>query len=115
MVYGYEPIEVDHKDGDRLNNRHDNLVPADKTVNGRNQKLRSTNTSGVCGVSWSESHGKWVAKIRTGGGKRTTLGYFGTLAEAAAARKAAEVRHGYSGRHGTKQASGAQDGFSDAA
>lgn len=112
MVHGYEPIEVDHKDGNRLNNHPDNLLPADKTVNGRNQKLRSTNTSGVCGVSWDQSRGKWQAKIRTGSGKRLTLGHFDTLDEAAEARKKAETEHGYSPRHGENKTSSRQDGES---
>jgi hypothetical protein len=107
MVYGYESTEVDHKDGDRLNNRPDNLMPADKGKNGRNQKLRCTNTSGVCGVNWNAQKRRWVAAI-WGGGKRLRLGDFYSLEEATRVRKEAEKKHGYSPRHGTKQASHAQ-------
>lgn len=68
--------EIDHIDGVRSNNALANLRPASHRENGQNQPfLRSTNTSGFCGVSWSKKHGKWAAYIHVGGRKRH-LGLF---------------------------------------
>ena len=53
------------------------------------QKVRSDNTSGIKGVSFDKRRGKWCAYI-TVRGKTRALGRFGTLAEAAEARREAE-------------------------
>lgn len=67
--------EIDHRDGNRSNNRPENLRQAEHRENAQNQKLRSTNKSGFHGVSWSEPHSKWVACIHVNGKKRH-LGLF---------------------------------------
>lgn len=54
------------------------------------QKKRTDNTSGVKGVSYHKRSGKWMAYI-TLAGKRRYLGLFGTVEEAAQARRQAEV------------------------
>lgn len=54
------------------------------------QKKRLNNTSGVKGVSFHKRSGKWMAYI-TLAGKRRYLGIFGTVEEAAQARREAEV------------------------
>ena len=53
LFYGSIPqgLVVDHQDGDRLNNKIDNLRTVTQLVNMHNQSKRSTNTSGVTGVS----------------------------------------------------------------
>jgi len=43
-------VQIDHIDGNSLNNRIENLRVVTNKTNSRNQKFRSTNTSGVCGV-----------------------------------------------------------------
>jgi hypothetical protein len=58
-------------------------------VQGRNTKNHCTNKTGVRGVSWCKSKGKWRAAIYVKN-KQTHVGYFDTLEEAAVARKAAE-------------------------
>ena len=55
------------------------------------KKIRSTNTSGVTGVSWSKRKGRWEATI-TFQGKKHHLGFYNNLEDAAAARKKAEER-----------------------
>lgn len=82
--------EIDHIDGVRRNNAIRNLRPAEHRENGQNQPfLRSTNTSGYCGVSWSKPHGKWAAYIYRGG-RKYHLGLFGCEKEAARAHLAAK-------------------------
>jgi hypothetical protein len=98
--YGAWPSgEIDHIDGDGLNNRIANLRAATKTINARNQRKRSTNKSGVTGVSWDRIAAKWLATIRVAG-RTIYLGQFLSLAEAAAARKRAERLYGYHENHG---------------
>lgn len=86
--------EVDHINRVRDDNRWGNLREASKSENGRNTGLRKTNTSGIKGVSWDRSRGKWLATICVGR-VQTALGRFDTKEEAIAARRAAEARlHG---------------------
>ena len=54
--------------------------------------MYSSNTSGYRGVSWHKGQGKWVARI-TFKGTTYGLGYFSDIAEAAKARKEAELRY----------------------
>lgn len=53
MFYGKIPskMQIDHIDGNRTNNDLTNLRLVTHKVNGRNQKRRTTNTSGVTGVN----------------------------------------------------------------
>jgi hypothetical protein len=97
-VTGEHPdFEIDHIDGDRMNNRWDNLAKSDPTLNSRNQGNRKDNTSGVRGVHFYQN--VWVARI-SHKGQRYVLGLFDTIEEATAARKAAEVLFGYHRNHG---------------
>lgn len=75
---------VDHIDHNRLDNRRCNLRVCSYSENGRNRTSRKGSTSGFLGVHWSNSHGKWVAKIRSNGHVKH-LGYFDIEIEAAKA------------------------------
>ena len=92
-------VQVDHIDHDRGNNRLNNLRVVSHADNMRNQSLRNTNKTGVTGVSYTTRDRRWVAQIYIDK-KNTNLGYFDTLEEAAAVRKAAEIRYGYHPNHG---------------
>jgi hypothetical protein len=95
-VTGEEPDEIDHKDGNRANNRFTNLRAADRKLNSNNHKLQSNNKSGHVGVSWHAKSGKWCVKVR-----REYIGLFEKLEDAVAARKAAAVDfYPNHGRHG---------------
>lgn len=87
-----EGTEIDHRDGDGLNNRIDNLRCATHAQNGHNTGLRRNNTSGVKGVSWVPGRGKWVAMI-TEGGKQRSLGRYDTFEEAIEVRRTAEAAY----------------------
>lgn len=100
------PPEIDHINGDSLDNRWCNLAASDRQENAKNQKLYANNTSGCSGVVLT-AHGTWRAQIAVGRSRKVSLGTFRTKEEAIAARRAAERQHGYSERHGTPGASNA--------
>lgn len=77
---------VDHKDRNKLNNQRLNLRLCTNQQNLWNCGLRSTNTSGLKGVSYKKKSGKWFASLRVpeaGGHKR--IGTFNSKEEAARA------------------------------
>ena len=90
---------IDHISGVRSDNRIANLRDVSHTENLRNSAMRSNNTSGVVGVMWSESLGKWRGQIRVHG-KPIHLGIFEDFDDAVSARAAAEVQHGFHPNHG---------------
>lgn len=101
MATGSWPVdEVDHINGDRLDNRLCNLRAATHVVNMRNAKRRIDNTSGATGVFWDKSKEMWQVQIDIDG-RTKHLGYFHTVSEASAARARANASMGYSLRHGS--------------
>lgn len=54
--------DTDHINGDRLDNRRNNLRVCEHKDNQRNMKMHKDNTSGYKGVSRSRE-GKWVVKV----------------------------------------------------
>lgn len=99
IVHGYWPEhDVDHIDGDRSNNRIENLRAVTRTGNRRNSALMSTNKSGVNGVWWNKNLSKWVVQI--GAGKKVHLGCFSNFDDAVKRRKEAEVSLGFHPNHG---------------
>lgn len=101
LHFGEWPEEpVDHMDGNPVNNKISNLRLANRSVNGKNRALARNNSSGCCGVVWASSAGKWQAQIKSDGVSRY-LGVYDNMLDAAAARKSAENRFGFSDRHGT--------------
>ena len=104
-VYGRLPTkQIDHIDGNGLNNKICNLRDVSATNNRRNSGIGNTNSSGTLGVSWRKCNKKWEAHIGVNN-KNVRLGTFDTKDEAIKARKAAELRYGYHPNHGTRRAS----------
>ncbi len=101
MVNNQEPSEIDHIDGNGLNNKIDNLRAADRKINTKNSSMSCTNTSGVTGVIWHKRMEKWQARINSDG-KRYNLGSFKTIEEAAKVRKAADKKYEFHENHGRK-------------
>ena len=98
LVTGRWPAnEIDHINGDRADNRFENLREATPTEQRRNAHKRFDNTSGFTGVKLR--NGKYVAQIGLAG-QVVHLGTFDCGYAALKARRAAEQVHGYSGRHG---------------
>ena len=97
--YGSWPInEIDHINGNKLDNRIVNLRNVSRADNNRNLPRRKSNTSGVTGVRRVKL-GKWRAMIKIDG-KHHLLGSFVNFEDAVAARKAAEVEYGFHHNHG---------------
>ena len=90
FVYGeWPPINVDHVNGDRADNRMANLRCSTKSENSRNSKTWRSSRCGFKGVSRADSKAeKWMARIKHDG-KRVYLGIFDTPEEAHAAYVAA--------------------------
>jgi hypothetical protein len=80
--------EIDHVNGDKADNRMDNLRLAARSENCQNAAIRSDNTSGYKGVTFRKSSGKWIAQIAING-KRLHLGCFPSAEDAAHAYDAA--------------------------
>lgn len=95
-VYGEWPNgQVDHIDGDGLNNRIANLRLATKSQNAANARRPRTNKSGYKGVCLVTGRtDKWRATIKAGG-RQVHLGHFSDPREAHAAYcEAARKLHG---------------------
>ena len=89
-VYGEWPKgQIDHINRVRTDNRIANLRDISHKQNLQNAGKYSHNTSGHPGVCWNKRASKWQAQI-THNQKHIHLGYFTTIEDAIAARKAAE-------------------------
>ena len=67
MRTGEEPSHIDHIDGNKLNNRQDNLRAATKAQNGWNRPIQKNSSSGVKNVTKCPRTGKWVVRIIANG------------------------------------------------
>jgi len=92
--------EVDHVDGNKGNNRFDNLRIVNRSVNMKNKSIYTNNTTGVIGVS--RFGNRYRARINLDG-KRFSLGLFDSVEDAAVARSAFEKEFGYCENHGRKK------------
>lgn len=101
MHHGKIPdgMQIDHVDHDKTNNKIENLRLVTSKENNYNMKFRSTNKSGVTGVSWDKQHGKWASNIKVNGVK-IHLGLFSDLKTAAEVRRKAEIKYNFHENHG---------------
>jgi len=98
MMTGEDPIEIDHIDGDRKNNRWNNLRNIPSKLNKRNAARHADNRSGVTGVRRT-NRGGWQAFI-TVDYKMICIGSSNSFDEAVKMRKDAEVKYGFHANHG---------------
>lgn len=94
--------DVDHINGNRIDNRWVNLRVVTKAENQKNQGVRRDNTSGITGVYYYPPLNKYHAQI-TVDGKRIHLGYFSTKEEAIVVREKAKRRFGFHQNHGCRE------------
>lgn len=103
MHYGEFPELIDHIDGNRQNNRIENLRSTDRFGNAKNRKLNKNNTSGAKGVLWNKRLCKWSANV-VSNNKRRFLGHFDSFQDAdEIACLAREMLHGEYANHGNDQ------------
>ena len=102
--HGYMPPEqIDHINGDREDNRIENLRLANNSQNNQNRKLQENNSSGFKGVSLHRQSGRWFAYAQRDG-LRVSAGYYATRELAAAASaKLRESLHGEFTNHGYRK------------
>ena len=98
---GVFPNEVDHINGERLDNRWCNLREVDARGNRMNRGLPSNNRSGVMGVYYYPRYDKWEVTI-TNEGKHMYLGRYAKFEDAVKVRLEAEVKYGYHANHGKR-------------
>lgn len=85
-------IIVDHINGNRLDNRKENLRICEKSDNPMNCKIYKNNTSGCKGVTWMKRLNKWQAAISVKG-KSIYLGVYSNIEDAIKVRKEAENKY----------------------
>lgn len=86
-----EGAEVDHKDGNGLNNQRENLQILTTSQNQQKARAHIDGTSGERGVNWCGTAKKWIVRLKRNG-VRLNIGSFDTLEEAVAARDRARSR-----------------------
>lgn len=85
-------INIDHINGNPLDNRKCNLRFATQMQNCWNRKIKSTNTSGVTGVRREHKCNTWHAEIMVNY-KIINLGNYKNKEDAIKARKKAEIKY----------------------
>lgn len=83
--------EIDHINGDKSDNRPENLREASRSQNQHNRDKQSNNKSGFKGVHWSRQRRKWMATIMVDR-KLHYLGLFEKAEDASDAYQKASVR-----------------------
>lgn len=92
IQYGCWPdADVDHRNGDRIDNRLENLRAVSRAGNRQNVALSKNNTSGFTGVFWRPAKKKWAAIIGHNR-KNINLGYFELPEDANTAYLAAKAK-----------------------
>lgn len=93
--------QIDHINGQRLDNRWANLREVSTRQNSRNKKRSARNQSGHNGVSWDKGCSKWRVHVGDGG-KAKYIGVYASLEDAVRARKNAAADLGYTPDHGDR-------------
>lgn len=102
MAHGEWPDEIDHINGDGLDNRMANLRNVSHIGNSRNCPIGAKNTTGYMGVSYCNTKNKWRAFIIVNG-EFKSLGYFYSMDDAIKARKEGDKKYGFHPNHGRQR------------
>lgn len=95
--------QIDHIDGNRLNNAISNLRSVTNRENSQNRGIRRDNTTGVVGVVFHKRTKTFDASIFVGG-RQVHLGCFRSLESARRARREAEREYNFHPNHGRRRA-----------
>jgi hypothetical protein len=101
MTGSFPAGEVDHINGDRLDNRWENIRVVTRNENRRNIGVRKDNSSGYPGVDFHNVVGKFQARINING-ERKRLGFFETKEEAIKEKQKYEKLLGFHPNHGKR-------------
>lgn len=86
------PKEIDHINGNKIDNRACNLRPATRAGNCQNTTVRKDNSSGCRGVSWNSSIRKWRARCSVNN-RNHLIGNFDSKLDAKIAYEAFAKKH----------------------
>ena len=100
-IHGEFPVQTDHKDHNRSNNKIDNLRNVTHRENGKNVSMNSKNKSGTTGVYYNTRERKWMAEIMVHQ-KKILLGGHKEKDNAISARQHAEKLYKFHDNHGKK-------------
>ena len=92
IIMDFPKGEVDHRNGNKLDNRRGNLRLATRSENQANNSLQSNNTTGFKGVYRFRNTGRYTASISINK-KIVYLGVFDDPVDAAMAYDSAAVEH----------------------
>jgi len=93
--HDYMPEFIDHIDGNKANNKIENLRSATKAQNRMNISLQSNSKSGIKNVNWHKKTNKWIVQLGINGKKL----HFGTYFDLEVAKFVADtMRHKYHGQ-----------------
>jgi len=101
LVTGYDANQIDHPNGNGIDNRWCNLRDVTTTENNRNMPLGVLNKSGVLGIFWDKKRNQWRAGIKFNK-KSIHLGYYNDKFDAICARKSKEYSLGFHENHGRR-------------
>lgn len=100
-VYGAWPEqEIDHVNGNGEDNRLINLRCVSSSENKKNMKIKSSNNSGVSGISFHKKANKWMCRI-TVNKKTIYIGLFEDINDATLAIKKYREIYGFHKNHGS--------------
>ena len=95
FIMDFPKSNIDHKNGNKLDNRRSNLRLCNQSENTANATKRKTNTSGYKGVSWDKKAKKWSV-FTTKNYKHIFGGYFDDIE--LAAKRYKELAHQVHGK-----------------
>lgn len=98
-VYGKFPDQIDHINGDGLDNRIENIRSVSHQVNHTNMPRQRNNVSGIPGVYWSSADACWIARIKVNN-KMINLGRSIDFFLACCMRKVGENTFNFHTNHG---------------
>lgn len=103
LAYSDWPPEIDHIDGNGLNNKLENLRSVTRSQNNRNHRLQKNNKiTKIAGVRfYNKKTPLWQAySYDSVNRKQIQLGNYDNFFDACCARKSFEAKNGFTDRHG---------------